>query len=342
MGHDTQVRSVRRRLPRALAAAVLTAGALAVGLPAGPALAAAAAPSTPVTSLAIATSARVLGHTWTLGLSVGEGQVEATLGTTIRGVSEEHSWLTTEAFTAMGLKELKATSTGHATWKTGSSLSPVLAASVTFTPTKATKEACASGSETVYSGKVSGTVSLATGLRAVKVRVRFTGQPVGVLTVDKACTFKGGRIFCSGSLWILASTNTNLLGIQLLGTKPPWLDDFGVGGLKTASKWVTRSVGVLVNGSAPKLNAAAKTLSVSGASSGITGAAVISFSDSVTQPPQPPCFVGAKKYKETSTVYFNSRVKITKPFQAHSLLAGTLKLPASSTGSYTDDRLTAA
>jgi len=342
MGYDRRLWRARWRLPRALGAAVLTAGVLAVGLPAGTALAATAVPAAAQNSLGINTSVKALGHTWNFNVSNGSGLIIAGLGTTVAGVSEEHSWVSSLAFIPTALKELQVTSTGHATWKTGSALSPVLSVNVSFAPTKVTKAACASGSETVYTGKVTGTVALATGLRGVKVSVRFTGQSVGALTVDRNCFAKPGKNFCAGSSWLLGSTSTDVIGALLFGTKTSWETDFGQDGLKTASKWLIRSVGVLANGSAPKLNTTAKTVSVSEpATGGITGAAVITYSTTFPSPVM-TCFIGSKKYKETATLYIGSAVKITKPFQAHSLLAGTLKLSAAKSGSYSSDKLTAA
>jgi hypothetical protein len=345
MGYDRGLARARWRLPRALGAAVLTAGVLAAGLPAGTALASPASPGAPTAlagnSLAISTNVKILGHTWTFDAGESGGAVFVSLGTTVKGVTEEHDWTSTTAFAAGATKELKVTSTGHATWKTGSALNPVLAVSLTFAPTKVTKMACVKGSETTYAGKVSGTVTLATGLRAVTVHVKFSGQPAGELTVDKACMVKPGKNFCLGSGWFL-SGRAEMVGVQVLGTKPSWADDFSLGGLKTASKWLTRGVAVLVNGSAPKLNTAAKTVTVGGLSSGgITGTAVISYSSPFTQS-RPDCFVGGKKFKETDTSYFGTAVKVTKPFQAHSLLAGTLTLKTASTGIYTAVKLTAA
>jgi hypothetical protein len=346
MGHDRQFRRARWRLPRVAGAAVLTAGVLAVGLPAGTALAA-PAPAAPVqTSLGITTSVKALGHTWSLTITAGGGavggEVNVSLETTAKGVTEEHTWSSIPAFGATAIKELKATSTGHATWKTGSALSPVLTASVSFAPTKATKQTCLKGSETSYAGKVSGTVTLVTGLRGVKVHVSFSGQPVGALTVDKGCVSKPGKNFCLGGSWFISSTHTQVIGVQLLGTKPPWFDDFGIDPVKTANKWLNRGSAVLVNGLAPKLNTTAKTVTVGGLTSGgLTGTAVISYKNTVAEPPQ-TCLVGIKKFKATETVYLGAGVKITKPFQAHTLLAGTLTLKTASTGTYSAVKLSAA
>lgn len=346
MEHDRRFRRGRWRPRRTLGVAVLTAGVLAVGLPAGTAAASQTAAKPPSYTLDVFTSVKALGHTWSLSVFEDSG-VFVDLGTTNTGVSEEHEWATSAAFAPTAAKELKVTSTHHATFKTGTALSPVLGVSISFTPTKATKRTCSTGSDTTYAGKVTGTLSLATGLHGgVKIHVKFSDNPGATLDVDRSCVTKGtGKNICLGGNWFVSGTNLlggDVLGVQTLGAKPSWLDGFSRGELKTASKWLTRSVSVGVNGPAPKLNTAAKTVSVSGRSSGgVTGAAVISYSDSFTQPAT-TCFVGSKKFKETMTSYFGSKVQVSKPFQAHSLLAGTLTMKTATSGSYTAAKLSAA
>jgi hypothetical protein len=345
MGHDRLVRRSWWRLPRGLGATVLAAGILTAGLPAGTALASQAAAPAPQYSLDVLTHVSALGHVWSLELNDGGGAVEVSLSDTVKGVSELHNWTSTGAFAATAVKDLKVTSTGHATLSTGSALSPVLGMSLAFTPVKLTKFSCAQGSESAYSGKVTGTLSLVTGLRGVKFNVKFSGQAVGVLDVDRACVPPLAKVPCLGSAWFLGRMNQatgTVVGAQTLGPKSAWQDNFGLTLLKTASKRVTRTVLVTVNGPAPKLNTAAKTVSVSGLSSGaVTGAAVLSYTATFPLPPG-TCFLGGKKFKETGTTYLNGTVKISKPFQARSLLAGTLTMPTPNTGIYTAQKLTAA
>jgi hypothetical protein len=348
MGNDRQIRRSRWRLPRALGAAVLTAGVLAAALPTGTALASPAAAAAPVYSLDALTHVTALGHTWSLDMFTGDGSVTVALSTTIKGVSETHTWMTTSGFTAAARKDLKVTSTGHATFSTGSALSPVLGVSLSFAPTKVTKLTCTKGSESTYTEKVTGSLSLATGLRGVKESVRFSGQGVGLLDVDRSCVLPVPKtaLPCTGGNWTLGGGNPaqgSVLGAQFLGPKSPWEDIFGLAELKTASKWLTRSVNVSVNGGpAPKLNTAAKTVALNGlASGGVTGAAVMSYSSPFSMPPV-TCLVGSKKFKQINTFYLSSKVAISKQFQAHSLLAGSLTMHGANSGTFVAVKLTAA
>jgi hypothetical protein len=341
MGHDGQLRGSRWRLPSSLGAVVLTAGVLAAGLPAtaqaSTAQASTAPPSAATNSVVIVTTVKALGHTWTLGLSEAFGQIAVALSTTSKGVAEQHQWSSSFQFEPTALAELKVTSTGHATWRTGSALSPVLAISVALTPAKVTKAACVKGSESTYTEKASGLVSLATGLRGVKVKAKFSGQPVGQVTVDRSCIPAPAKAICIGGNWFVTSIVLQVSGFQTLGTKPHWFEFIGAGTFKTASKWLGRGLFVGADGPAPKLNTAAKTISVGG----LSGAAVISYT-SVSVAPSQTCFVGGKKFTQTNTTYFGTSVTVTKPFVAHSLLAGTFKQAKAVEGQYVAAKLTAA
>jgi hypothetical protein len=345
MKHDGKSR--RWRVPGVLGAAALAAGLLAVGLPAGAAHASPAASTATQYSLDFVGSAKALGHTWIVNFETGDGSALVQLSTTYKGVSEAHQWTTTAAFAPTAAKDLKVTSTGHASFATGKALSPVLAVAVNFTPTKATKTACTKGSETTYAGKVSGSLTLATGLKSVKVALRFAGTAGASLVVDKSCQPKIGTVKapCDGGSWFIAGsavTNNNVLGQEVLKSKPTWTDMFGQGPFKTASKWVQRSALLEVNAApAPKLSTASKTVAVSGLASGaITGAAVITYSNGFANPGT-TCYMGSKKYKESSTSYFGS-VKVSKPFKANTLLAGTLTAKTPTQGFYTAVKLAAA
>jgi hypothetical protein len=120
-----------------------------------------------------------------------------------------------------------------------------------------------------------------------------------------------------------------------------WQDLFAQGPFKTASKWLTRSVVVEVNGPAPKLSTASETVAVSGLASGaITGAAVISYPGPFTGLPAGTCLLGGKKYTPVTSIY-SGTAKTTKPFQAHTVLAGTLTAKTPTQGTYIAVRLQA-
>lgn len=326
--------SGRCRRVAVLGTAALAAGLLAVAAPAGTALASPAASpaaaSTPDYSFdAVATGIKALGRTWNLEVSAGNGGVGVEFWTQGKGVDENHLWESSPAFAPAAAKDLIVTSTAHATYKTGSALRPVLAASLAFTPLKGSKGSCATGSSTSYTGYVTGTVTLVTGLRGVKVNVKFSRKSAdGDLTVDKSCVPPATKDGCVGASWGILSPNESdeVDEAQTLDTKPPWDEGFYQYVAKTASKWFTREDGMDVDGgSPPRLNKSARTITVAlTASSAISGSAVIRYTTTSTLPPI-ACHLGSKRYFETIVEYYGS-AKATKPLQARTVLTGTLTL----------------
>lgn len=325
------------RCAAALGGAALAVGLLVAAAPTRTALASPAArpsaASTPDYSFdAVATGIKALGRTWSVEVSAGNGSlgsVGVNFWTLRNGATENHLWETSQSFAPTAAKDLTVTSTDHATFKTGSALRPVLTASLAFAPLTARKGSCAKGSSTSYTGYVTGTVTLVTGLRGVKVTVKFSRKfEDASLTVDKSCVPPLLKPLCGGAGWLVTTANDrdSAGAAQTLGEKPPWDEAFYGTLTKTASKWFTRLDNVNVNGgSAPKLNKSARTITVAmTATSAITGRAVISYT-MTSKVPATTCYVGGKRYSETFVEYFG-RAKATEPFQARTTLTGTLTL----------------
>jgi len=357
---DLRVRYYWRRrysgrwMPRALGAAVLAAGVLAAGLPGGSALASPAAAGSTIYSFSVTFAVKALGHTWSFGLGASNGSgfadIDAGLQTVRKGVIEDHEWGSTTAFSPTAAKDFTVTSAGHATIKTGNALRPVLAATLAFTPTRHTKGACAKGSLTNYFGKVTGTLSLTTGLRGVKVSAKFSRETRDAsLSIDKSCVprSRSKKIPCAGGFWNIAASPLTTGGVdagEKLAAKPIWQDSFIRENLRTASKWLTRTDDLFVNAPAPapKLNKKAHTVSITESASGpITGTAVITYGPVNTSLRIPSCYVGRKHYSEKLVSYAGTRVTVSKPFKAHMVLTGTQTMVTGHYALYTAPRLTA-
>jgi hypothetical protein len=352
--HDGKSPRSRWRLPRFLGAAALAAGLLAVTLPAGAALAspavakAAASPAAtaaPQYSLDFFTSVKALGHAWELNFSVDDNTVDLLLGTAYGSTTEDYDWTTASAYAPTAARQFKVTSTGHATFGTGSALRPVLAAAIAFTPVKATKSACSKGSDVTYAGRISGALTLVTGLRGVKFSIKFTGKTAAALDADKSCVpvAKPTKTACTGGEWFIGGVslaNGALTGAQTLGSKPKWQDGFSQSGAKTAAKWVTRSLLMSASAPAPTVSTAKQTVSVAG-SGAITGAATITYSNTFPAPAV-TCYFDGKPYKSTTTTYFGVAIKVARAFQAHALLAGTVTAEPGTEALYSAVKLSAA
>lgn len=352
--HYGKFRYSPRSLPRALGAMALAAGLLTAGLPASPALASPTTASSTSYSFSVSVTVKALGRTWSFGLLVTKGSdidgIVAGLETVRKGVIESHEWGSVTAFSPTVAKDFTITRTGRATIKTGVALSPVLTATLVFTPTRQTKEACTKGSDTNYFGKVTGTMSLRTGLRRVKVSARFSGRARSAfLDVNKSCVARAPRrskVPCTGGIWIVPAiplTTGSTGGIQTLAAKPTWDDSFIRENVPTASKWLTRSDDLFAPAApAPRLNTKAHTIAVTGTASGpITGAAVITYGPTFRPPPVRSCYVGRKHYSEKSVIYTGTSVAVSRPFRARTVLTGIQTMKTGRFATYTAISLTA-
>jgi hypothetical protein len=347
-----------RRVLAMSGAVALTAGMLAVAAVggsvlagAGPASAAPASASTagPVAAgetgeilTAVASGIKVLGHTWSLEIQASKTTVSVEFWTVHGATTENHLWESSASFAATAAKDLTVTSTAHATLKTGSTLSPVVAASLAFTPTKRMKQACTSGSWTNYLGHVTGTLTLVTGLRRVRVSHRFSATSGhGELSIEKSCVQPPVKPLCGGPGWVVSwAPDRGLVSDEkTLSPKPVWYESFDRVGGKTASKWLSREDGMEVKGGrAPRVNTAAHT--VTGSEYGaITGTAVIHYARATTLSPY-TCYLGRKRYAETFIEYLGN-VRVTKAFRTHTVLTGTWTLTPAKTAIYTGIRLRA-
>ncbi len=352
MGH--LVSFVPRRARRAITAAgTFAAGTaavavvlLAVTAPAG--LAATGAAAAPAATAATThsyslTSGHVTftgdGHTWTLGFgwngsTSGTGQLVLTISTPRLSGLEYHAWTTDQ----VPAKDLSVSSTGKATLDTGSALSPVLALDLTFTPAKHTKETCLSGSGTDYSGALSGTVSLTTGLKAIKVSKKFTFASPNTLDVSDACVVTPCELgnWSTGVVTPPGTLTTQAIG-DASGTPGhlSWLASVARAGVKTASTLLTRTDGGELTVPAPT-----GMLDVTTSSSGVvTGTATFTSIESTVV--KVSCLLDGKKYTDDIDDNVGSYTS-SSALTAHTLLTGNISAATSGYGLFTIDTLAKA
>ena len=325
-------------------ATILGVGVLAAGLvTAGPAGAVTARPAASGTTydLETVTTVRALGHTWDLNIGATKAGVEALIQTGSKAVTEFHGWSSTKSFAPTAARILTMTGADHATLKTGGTLSPVLTASLAFTPVKAQNVSCASGSAMAYTGYMTGRATLATGLRGVKISVTFgRGSGQAILHVSHSCVLPATPP-CIGGAWSAGSAGLagGTIGTETPGARPSWGAALVKGQVRTGSRYLVRSDQVIMAGGqpAPRLNAAAHTVMVA-TSGAISGSAVIRYR-SASRPPAATCYVGRQAYTASGVQYTGS-ASTTRPFQAHTILTGTLSMRPGGNASYADVTLT--
>jgi hypothetical protein len=319
-----------------LAAAATPASVAATRAPARPAL---TAESFDLTSGLASFSSG--GHTWQLQVMVDGGQSTTQIGTNAvtfgistpyLGGTETHEW---NATTFAPAKDFSLTSSGGATFSTGSFFSPVAAFSLKFAPTSHTAEACVTGKGTVYKGTLSGEVSLNTGLHGVGVSKKLTFKGTE-LTVNVTCVPPEP---CGSSLWEAGGTSATsvLIGGYELGTpgKTVSYASIGKADIKTASKVLDLADGADIKAPPPTFDSSTKTLTVSASASGIlTGAGKIAHAIEPVKPEKGTCSLDGQEYTETLTFYAEGKFTASKPFVARTLLTSKLTAPKSAPGGF--------
>jgi hypothetical protein len=308
------------------------------------ALGAAAAPASAATNLSYFLTSGTVGitsggHTWNLqvsligGSSGGPVTIDVLIETPHLSGTEIHDW----GMQMPGADFTVNKTTGAATINTHSDLSPVAALNLSYKPTSHTAGTCSAGSETDYLGSLTGSVTLTTGLKGLKLsdaKAAF-GAP-NSLQVDAACV---PPLACSFATWggglggaktapTAAGITTGTPGHQVHFTNVTQKVSLAAPG------GATRTDGAAVRASAPAFNSKAKSLTVKGLASGaVTGAGVISGAKTVI-PGTETCTLAGKTYTQTSTSYLGASFSSTKQFKASTILTGTLKVATKGGGEF--------
>jgi hypothetical protein len=318
-----------------------TTGLVVVGLSASavPASARPTVPHAAIGSFSFAAGPAHLsggGHNWSVEISVeafGSPNFNAIgfgITTSHLGGAENHSWGGT-----LGRGDLSVSSAAVMTINSRSSLSPVASLNLTFRPASHKTETanCLTGSELVYTGALKGSVRLTTGLKRLKLNgahVSFGSHDT--LTVLNTCALAPCRL----SSWD-ASTSSSNNAATASG------DSFVEPGHAMSTVFIDRFVTLpgankLVRGDtwtmttrAPHFTKSSKSLSVSTSSSGlITGAATLAHGKpSGSEGAPKTCKVDGTEYSQSETEYMDARYEQSRPFEAHTILNGIVKVKPS-------------
>ncbi len=331
----------RRRTMR-LAAGISGAALAATSASAGSASASPTAQHAKIQDFTFSTGAGHLtgaGHTWSLNISIeafgsiGINAIGFGITTPHLGGTEHHTW-----GGQLASADLSVSSAAVMTLNSRSSLSPVASLNLTFTPASHKTESgdCISGKDIVYTGALKGSVRLSTGLKGLKLRaahLSFGGH--NTLTVSKDCVLApcqittwdstsgrpGTAAFATGGTIAVPGHSASTAIIQRIVKLP------GKNKLVRFDLWA-----ILTR--APAFIKSSKSLSVTSSAAGlVTGAATLSRG----RPSGPPpgtlkvCDFDGRKYAQTYTQYLNARYESTRPFEAHTILNGTVKVKRSAT-----------
>ena len=291
------------------------------------AAAASAAPAstTSITFLSGGATFRVGGHTWSVSVADIGGVVHFT-DITIATGHETDAWNFNLTRSIVTVNQR----TGDATLNSRSAFAPVAFVKLKFTTTKRHKASCTHGSETDFSGRVSGSFTLIAnhkGLKFQSAHARFTG---GSVSIDHGCITRTLPSLCAPGVWNLGSPTVNVSGTAqaLPGERTTFVASvFETVNLK-APAGATMNISVVGSSNKPVFNSSKKTLHVS-ARGVISGAASIKASGRPAVNSF-PCVLGGKHFKARDVTY---TAKFASPtgsqFRARSIVAGLLKAPRS-------------
>jgi len=332
-----------RKTGLALAISGLTLAALSPGV------AAAASPASPgaaVGTFIFASGPGHLagdGHNWSLTVEVESLADSPRFNVIAFGISTPHLGGTESHFWGGQLppSDLSVSSAAVMTVSSRSSLSPVASLHLTFKPTSRTTSTrdCATGKEVIYTGTLKGSLQLTTGLRGLSFHAaQLSFGSHNTLTDLKDCVFSpchatvwssisgpaGTAAFAAGTSLVVPGHPAAAATIQRSVTLP------GTNTLSRTDMWTIRA-------KAPTFSKSSRSLSVTSSSGGlVTGAATLSHGVPSGSPPGTPktCHVGGKNYRQTDTQYLNARYDPAKPFEAHSILNGIVKVPSPGTARF--------
>jgi hypothetical protein len=308
-------------------AAALSLAPLAIATPAD----ASAKSGTAITLFSGDTKFSADGHNWSFSINAFNKVASIELTTT----DEDDSW----TFLSVPASDLNANSkTGHAIFKSRNSLAPIASISLSFTATKHKKQACKSGSETVFTGNISGSVTL-----VASGKVKFSSAHVNFsspfLDFNHTCVAKtsGGGNVCFGGFWRAGSP------IPAIGDTPglaPAALTVSISKrvVPKAPKNVIMTSDVFGSESKPVFNSKKKTLSVKASGGLIAGSALLTSKE----PPSvqtSTCVSKGKKFKASDAEYLG---KYASP-SGHQLVGQSVilgKLALAKTGSALFDIIT--
>jgi hypothetical protein len=302
-------------------------------------------PAAVTLSLDGATVKTANGQSWELTVTAqsSTSEVGIALARVVTSSSDElHTW----TFPVKAGTFKFSTSSGVGTVNTGSQTSPTATVDVTFKATSHKAVACSSGSDTIYTGTLTGEAELVTGLTAggtvggKSLAFTATGSKPAV-SVDNNCLLKSTTDECIAStVWgddggAAPAADVEGISGKLTGKNQDFIDLSHDTAL-TSPKGADRLDQAIEYAAPAVFTAITKTLSVTTPASGlITGSVTLKVGKLSTA--TAPCSSGTKNYIETLSYSQTSTwtSPAGKAITAHASLTGNLAAPTSlKTGLY--------
>jgi hypothetical protein len=269
------------------------------------------------------------GHKWGIIEEVqgggGTAAMSVAISTAHLGGVEEHGWAV-----PLTSSDVSVSASGAMTVNNGAG--KIASVKAYFTPTghKTESANCSSGSEVVYTGKLTGTLTLNTGLKGLKLGGHLAFSGTNSLTFLDNCALSP----CSWSAWDSSTNGTGAFANGMTFSYPgkKTVSDLEITNVKSLSSnnELFRIDSFIVQSApTPKFSKSAKSLTVTAGKAGlITGAATLKngHPTSYLLPSQKTCKFNGTTYSVSGTAYDKATYDASKPFEAHTILNGVIKI----------------
>jgi hypothetical protein len=280
------------------------------------------------------------GHTWSVSVAAEAPLIAGEPYSVVIGVStahEEDGWV----FETTPKADVSASaSTGAFSLDSHSAFEPVASVNVKFKATSHKAESCSKGSETSFTGTMTGSVTLvANSSKGLVFKVANAKFSASRVLVDRGCVPKGNP--CSAGIWGADGKFGSGGGLIVAAGETPGLpgqrtfdvtvgDDFPL----PSPAGAFEDIIIYQKAKSTSYDSKHKKLSVEAGSGRITGSVVLT-SLKQFKPTFSKCTISGKSYKETDVSY---NASFTSPagqaIQTKSYIIGAIKLPTSGTGEF--------
>jgi hypothetical protein len=279
------------------------------------------------------------GHTWKLSVAAEAPLIAGESYSTVIGLStssEEDGWV----YEITPKADVSASaSTGAFSLDSHSAFEPSASVNVKFKATSHKAASCAKGSETLFTGTLTGSISLVANGKGLKFKVSHARFGPSRVIVDRGCITKGNP--CSAGAWGAETTPTVSGGEIVAAGETPGLpgqrrfevsvgDDFPL----SAPAEAFENIIVFQNSKSIAFDSKHKKLTIDAGSGRVSGSVVLTSMHKLNSSTS-KCTANGKSYKDSDIAYNASFASPAgHSIQARSFVVGTIKLPASGTGQF--------
>jgi hypothetical protein len=328
-----------------LSRVVVLVGAAGLGLAslAGATTASAATTGKPLTEVSLfggPAKFTLGGHTWELSVAAEAPIIAGASYSTVIGLTtanESDGWV----FEVTPKADVSASaSTGAFTLDSRSAFAPTVSVDVAFKATSHKAVSCAKGSETDFSGSLTGSVSLVANGKGLVFRSAHAKFRTSRVIVDRGCVTKGNP--CSAGFWGADGPSSGSAGGQIVAAgDTPGLPgqrsyDVTIGDdiMLPAPQFSYEDIIVFQKAKSETYDSQHKRLTIDAGSGRVSGSVALTATHQESSSTS-KCTVNGKSYKDSDVSYTASYASAAGHLlEAKSYVTGLIKMPASGSGEF--------